>query len=60
MSIAFLGQGIASTVTGALLSDIAPKGMVGITGSSLYFVANIGAVKITARYSPHPQGVLYH
>lgn len=42
MSIAFLGQGVASTVTGALLSDIAPKGMVGITGSSLYFVANIG------------------
>ncbi|MBU8790267.1 MFS transporter [Oceanobacillus caeni] len=42
MSIAFLGQGIASTVTGALLSDIAPKGMVGITSSSLYFVANVG------------------
>ena len=42
MAVAFLGQGIASTVTGALLSDIAPKGMVGITGSSLYFVANIG------------------
>ena len=42
MSIAFLGQGIASTVTGALLSDIAPKGLVGITGSALYFAANIG------------------
>lgn len=42
MAIAFFGQGMASTVTGALLADIAPKGMVGLTGSSLYFVANIG------------------
>lgn len=42
MAIAFFGQGMASTVTGALLADIAPKGMVGLTSASLYFVANIG------------------
>jgi ACS family D-galactonate transporter-like MFS transporter len=38
MAVAFFGQAMASTVTGALLSDIAPNGMVGL----LYFVANVG------------------
>jgi ACS family D-galactonate transporter-like MFS transporter len=42
MAIAFLGQAIASTVTGALLSDIAPEGLVGLSGGLLYFVANVG------------------
>lgn len=42
MSIASFGQAMASTVTGALLSDVAPKGMVGLLGGMLYFVANIG------------------
>lgn len=42
MAIASFGQAMASTVTGALLSDIAPKGMVGLLGGMLYFVANIG------------------
>lgn len=42
MSIAFFGQAMASTVTGALLSDIAPRGMIGTLGGILYFVANAG------------------
>lgn len=42
MAIAFFGQAMASTVTGALLSDIAPEGLVGLTGGMLYFIANIG------------------
>jgi MFS transporter, ACS family, D-galactonate transporter len=42
MAIAFFGQAVASSVTGALLSDIAPNGMVGLTGGMLYFIANIG------------------
>jgi len=42
MSIAFFGQAVASTVTGALLSDIAPHGAVGTLGGLLYFVANVG------------------
>jgi ACS family D-galactonate transporter-like MFS transporter len=42
MAIAFFGQAVASTVTGALLSDMAPKGLIGLTGGMLYFVANIG------------------
>jgi ACS family D-galactonate transporter-like MFS transporter len=42
MAIAFFGQAVASTVTGALLSDMAPKGLVGLTGGMLYFCANIG------------------
>jgi ACS family D-galactonate transporter-like MFS transporter len=42
MAIASFGQAMASTVTGALLSDVAPKTMVGLLGGMLYFVANIG------------------
>ena len=42
MAIASFGQAMASTVTGALLSDVAPKGMVGLMGGILYFVANVG------------------
>jgi ACS family D-galactonate transporter-like MFS transporter len=42
MCIAFMGQAMASTVTGALLSDIAPREMVGTLGGMLYCVANIG------------------
>lgn len=42
MAIAFFGQAIASTVTGALLSEIAPAGLVGLTGGMLYFIANVG------------------
>jgi MFS transporter, ACS family, D-galactonate transporter len=42
MSIASFGQAVASTITGALLSDVAPKGMVGTLGGMLYFVANVG------------------
>ena len=42
MSIAFFGQAMASTVTGALLSDIAPHRAIGTLGGLLYFVANIG------------------
>ena len=42
MSVAFFGQAMASTVTGALLSDIAPRGMIGTLGGILYFVANAG------------------
>lgn len=42
MALAFFGQAMASTVTGALLSDIAPNGMVGLLGGMLYFVATVG------------------
>jgi ACS family D-galactonate transporter-like MFS transporter len=42
MSIAFFGQAMASTVTGALLSDIAPHRAIGTLGGLLYFVANLG------------------
>lgn len=42
MSVAFFGQAMASTVTGALLSDIAPRRAIGTLGGLLYFVANIG------------------
>jgi ACS family D-galactonate transporter-like MFS transporter len=42
MAVAFFGQAMASTVTGALLADIAPNGMVGLLGGMLYSVANVG------------------
>jgi len=42
MAVAFFGQAVASTVTGALLSEIAPAGLIGLTGGILYFIANIG------------------
>jgi ACS family D-galactonate transporter-like MFS transporter len=42
MSIASMGQAMASTVTGALLSDIAPREAVGTLGGLLYFFANVG------------------
>ena len=42
MSLAFAGQGIASTVAWALLSDIAPQNSVGIVGSIFNFCANLG------------------
>jgi ACS family D-galactonate transporter-like MFS transporter len=42
MAIAFFGQAVASTVTGALLSEIAPAGLIGLTSGMLYFIANIG------------------
>jgi MFS transporter, ACS family, D-galactonate transporter len=43
MAVAFFGQAMASTVTGALLSDIAPKDLLGISGGLLNFIANIGS-----------------
>ena len=44
MSIAFMGQGMASTVTHALLSDIAPQALVGLMGGILFFVSNVGGL----------------
>jgi len=43
MGIAFFGQAMASTVTGALLSDLAPKELLGLSGGLLNFFANIGS-----------------
>jgi len=43
MAVAFFGQAMASTVTGALLSDLAPKELLGISGGLLNFFANIGS-----------------
>jgi len=43
MAVAFFGQAMASTVTGALLSDLAPEGLLGISGGLLNFFANIGS-----------------
>ena len=46
MCAAFFGQAMASTVTGALLSDIAPRGLVGTLGGMLYCVANTGGLLV--------------
>lgn len=43
MAISFFGQAMASAVSGALLSDLAPKEAVGIAGGLLNFVANLGS-----------------
>lgn len=43
MSIAFFGQAMSSTGTGALMSDIAPKGAVGLAGGFVIFSATIGS-----------------
>jgi ACS family D-galactonate transporter-like MFS transporter len=42
MSIAFFGQGMASAITWALLSDIAPKELVGLCGGTYNFMTNLG------------------
>lgn len=42
MSIAFFGQGMASAISWALLSEIAPKELVGLCGGTYNFVANMG------------------
>jgi len=42
MSVAFFGQGIASAIAWALLSDIAPREMVGTTSGVFNFSANLG------------------
>lgn len=42
MCIAFFGQGMASAVSWALLSDIVPKELVGLCGGTYNFVANLG------------------
>jgi len=42
MCIAFFGQGMASAVSWALLSEIMPKQLVGLCGSVYNFVANMG------------------
>lgn len=43
MSVAFFGQALSSTVTGALMSDIAPKEAVGLAGGLLIFFAMLGS-----------------
>lgn len=43
MAVAFFGQAMASTVTGALLSDLAPAGYLGVSGGLLNFFANLGS-----------------
>lgn len=42
MSISFFGQGMASAISWALLSEIAPKDLVGLCGGTYNFVANMG------------------
>lgn len=42
MSIAFFGQGMASAITWALLSEIVPKELVGSCGGTYNFVTNLG------------------
>jgi len=42
MCIAFFGQGMASAISWALLSEIMPKQLVGLCGSVYNFVANMG------------------
>ena len=43
LGLAFFGQAMASTVTGALFTDIAPKGALGLAGGLLTFFANLGS-----------------
>jgi ACS family D-galactonate transporter-like MFS transporter len=43
LGLAFFGQAMASTVTGALFTDIAPKGAIGLAGGLLTFFANLGS-----------------
>ncbi len=42
MSIAFFGQGMASAISWALLSEIMPKNLVGLCGSTYNFITNLG------------------
>lgn len=42
MCIAFFGQGMASAISWALLSEIAPKELLGLCGGTYNFVANMG------------------
>lgn len=42
MCVAFFGQGMSSTVSWALLSDIAPRELIGLTGGVFNFFANLG------------------
>jgi MFS transporter, ACS family, D-galactonate transporter len=42
MCIAFFGQGMASTVSWALLSEIVPKQLVGLSGGTFNFFSNLG------------------
>ena len=42
MCIAFFGQGMASTISWALLSEIMPRQLVGLCGSVFNFVSNMG------------------
>jgi ACS family D-galactonate transporter-like MFS transporter len=43
LGIAFFGQAMASAVTGALFTDIAPRGAIGLAGGLLTFFANLGS-----------------
>ncbi|KZL89927.1 MFS transporter [Clostridium magnum] len=42
MCVAFFGQGMASAITWALLSEIVPKELVGSCGGTYNFVTNVG------------------
>ncbi|MBV7272928.1 MFS transporter [Clostridiaceae bacterium UIB06] len=42
MCIAFFGQGMASAITWALLSEIVPKELVGSCGGTYNFITNLG------------------
>lgn len=42
MSLAFMGQGMSGSISWALLSDIAPRKLVGLTGGVFNFCANLG------------------
>jgi len=43
LGLAFFGQAMASAVTNVLLTDIAPRGAIGLTGGLLTFFANLGS-----------------
>lgn len=42
MCVAFFGQGMASAITWALLSEIVPKELVGSCGGTYNFITNVG------------------
>ena len=44
MSVAFIGQNIANTCGWALLADVAPKELVGVTGGVYNFSSNLSGI----------------
>lgn len=55
MTISFFGIAIASGITWALLTEIAPKENIGIAGGVMNFISNLGAI-----VTPLAIGIIYN